>query len=183
MTIKVSLRGNNFIFETKAGLFSKERVDPGSLLLIENVEVEDGNIVVDLGCGYGAIGLAIARLTPNGKVFMVDTDIRAVEYSLLNAENNHIHNVEVLASDGFSRLSQNLSFNVVVSNPPSHTPKETLIEFVEGAKDRLDQGGRIYFVTERRIVPLVKREFIRVFGNHSILCSEGQYSLSSAQNT
>jgi len=181
MTIKTTLRGREFVFETKAGLFSKDHVDPGSLLLVENVEVRDGDVVVDLGCGWGAIGLAMAGFTPRGKVYMVDTDIRAVEYSQRNARLNHIENVVIVASDGFANLPLGLKCELVVSNPPSHTPKETIIEFIEGAKDRLSKGGKLYFVTERRIAPMVKREFEKVFGDYEVVGTKLQYCLSLAQ--
>lgn len=180
MTIKAILRGKEFVFETKVGFFSKDHVDPGSFLLIENVDVANGDIVVDLGCGYGAVGLSLASLTPKGKVYMVDTDVRAVEYSQRNAKLNQIENVEIIASDGFAKLSKTLKCNLVVSNPPSHTPKETIIEFIEGAKVRLIKGGKLYFVTERRIAPMIKREFMRVFANYDQVATKLQYTLSVA---
>ena len=180
MQIKTTLRGREFVFETKPGLFSKEHVDPGSLLLIENMAVKNGDTVIDLGCGYGAIGLSMASLIPNGKVYMVDTDIRAVEYSKRNAQLNQIKNVEIVASDGYANLPKDLKCDLIVSNPPSHTPKETIIEFIEGAKNRLNEGGKLYFVTEKRISPMIKREFVRVFGNHETVNSKLQYVLSMA---
>jgi|SRR3989344_2024789 len=182
MRIKATVRGRELEFETKAGLFSYEHIDPASLLLIENVEVRDGDRIIDVGCGYGAIGLALAGLTPKGKVCMVDTDIRAVEYSLINAKLNRIKNVEIVAGDGFAKVPKESRFEVVVSNPPSHTPKETILEFIAGAKNRLTEGGKVYFVTERRIVPMIKREFERVFGNHKIVGTKMQYSVSLAYN-
>jgi len=96
-------------FETKPGLFSWERVDRGSALLVEHVQVKDGDIIADVGCGWGAIGLALATLTPRGKVVMVDVDIRAVEYAGRNATLNSIKNVLIVASDGLGIYRQKSS--------------------------------------------------------------------------
>src|SRR3989344_3993019 len=116
------------------------------------MEIRPTNVVIDLGCGYGVIGLVVASLATEGKVYMVDVDIRGVEYSRSNAELNNIKNVEVIASDGFKQVPE-VEFDVVVSNPPSHMPKETIIEFIEGAHKRLRKGGKLYFVNEKRIKP------------------------------
>ena len=177
--ITTTLRGRNFRFKTKPGLFSKNIVDPGSKLLIEYMVVKSSDTVLDLGCGYGAIGLVAASLANEGKVYMVDTDIRAVKFSKINAFLNKIENVEIIASDGFEELST-MCFDVVLSNPPSHLPKETMIEFIEGAKENLNKGGKLYFVNEKRIQPLVKREFRRVFGNYEWVTQNPQYIVSTA---
>lgn len=179
MIIKQIIKDRELVFETRAGLFSKDHVDPGSILLIENVEIKDGDVIEDLGCGYGAIGLPLAIHTPSGIVFMVDTDIRAVELSKINAELNKINNISVMASDGFKNLPKDLKCNLVVANPPSHTPKEIIIEFVEGAERHLNMGGKLYFVTENRIVPMIRKEFERIFGNYERVIGKHQYTLSA----
>lgn len=173
------LRGKEYSFDTKPGLFSKNEVDPGSELLINTMIIEPHDIVLDLGCGYGAIGLVAADLAHLGKVYMADTDVRAVTCSKLNAKLNTIENVEILASDGFEGIPD-ITFDVIVSNPPSHLPKETIREFVEGAVKQLKKGGRVYFVTEKRIQPMVQREFERVFGNYGDVASRDRYVVSVA---
>ena len=177
--ITATLRGRNFRFEAKPGLFSKSEVDRGSRLLIEHMHIKSTDTVLDLGCGYDAIGLVAASLANEGKVYMVDTDIRAVKYSKTNASLNKINNVEIIASDGFEELPS-IHFDVIFSNPPSHLPKETMIEFIEGAKRELKKGGKLYFVNEKRLKPLIKREFERVFGNYKVVIRDYKYIVSTA---
>lgn len=180
--ITATLKGKDFQFETKPGLFSKNEVDAGSKLLIEHMVIKPTDTVLDLGCGYGVIGLVAASAANQGKVYMVDTDIRAVKYSKINASLNKISNVQIVASDGFEELP-NIQFDVVVSNPPSHLPKETIIEFIEGARQHLTKGGKLYFVDEKRIKPMIKREFERVFGNYELLSQNSVYVVSAAVQT
>lgn len=180
---KTTLLNNEILFETKPGLFSKGQVDAGSRLLLENIEINDADTILDLGCGYGAIGLAVAKLALRGQVFMVDVDIRAVKYSRINAELNHLRNTEIIASDGFEGLPLNLKFNLVLSNPPSHVANETIIEFIIGAHKNLMMGGKLYFVTEKRIKPFIKREFDRIFGNYQMVSQNAIYVVSMARKT
>lgn len=178
--ITVILRNREFQFRTKPGLFSKDKIDRGSQLLIETIEIKSDDTVLDIGCGYGPIGLVAATLAKNGKVYMVDVDIRAVKFSQINAELNNITNVEVIPSDGFEDLPQNLMFDVVVSHPPTHVPKEMLIYLIRDAHKRLNPGGKLYFVTEKRVKPLIQREVKKVFGNYKIVNSNFHYSVSLA---
>jgi len=180
MKIVATLRNQQYIFETKPGLFSKDKIDLGTRLLIENMEIKNGDTVVDLGCGYGPIGIVAANLAPEGRVYLVDIDIRALKYAKINAEINSTKNVEILASDGFEKIPPEINFDVVLSNPPSHMPKETIIEFIENSKMRLRENGKLYFVTVKRIKPLIKREFERVFGNYSSVASKYEHVISLA---
>ena len=133
MIIDTTLRGKKFCFETKPGLFSKDKIDAGTKLLIENMSIDPSDIILDLGCGYGPIGIVAATLAVKGKVYMVDVDIRAIKYSQINKKINKVSNIEIRPSDGFENLID-LSFDVVLSNPPSHTAKETIREFVKARK-------------------------------------------------
>ena len=169
-------------FETAPGLFSKDHVDRGSILLIENMEIDPTDTVLDIGCGYGPIGLAAAVRAYKGKVFMVDVDIRAIEYSRINAELNKITNVQIIPSDGFEDLPKG-HFNVVLSNPPSHTPKETVVKFIKDSKSRLHKDGKLYFITERRIKPFIKREFEQIFGNYEAVAANDTFVVSLARQT
>lgn len=175
--IYAKLLAKDYRFETKAGLFSKDHIDEATLFLINHMEINPTDIVLDIGCGYGPIGIVAATRAYKGKVFMVDVDIRAVKYSRMNANINKVTNVEVIPSDGFEDLPK-VHFNVVLSNPPSHTPKETVIKFIEDARTRLHNKGMLYFVTEKRIKPMIKREFERVFGNYEAIASTNEFVIS-----
>lgn len=183
MRIKTNLRGKDYLFETKPGLFSKNEVDPGTKLLIENISINREDTVLDLGCGWGAIGIVSADLVGNGRVYMVDVDIRAIKYSLINARLNQVSSrVEIKLSDGFEELGD-LSFNLIASNPPSHLAKEEIIDLVKEAKKHLKSGGKLYFVTERRIKPFIKKEFEEIFGNYQEIKEDQVYTVSLTVKT
>ena len=90
------------------GLFSPRGIDAGTRLLLEHLEVRDDDVALDLGCGYGPLGLAIARQAPHGRVHLVDRDFVAVDYARANAERNAVPNVEVYLSDGFDAVPPDL---------------------------------------------------------------------------
>ncbi len=176
-----TLRGEHYTFKTKPGLFSHTKLDKGTELLVNIMEIRLGDVVLDLGCGCGVIGIVAAHLARNGKVSMVDTDVRAIKYSKINAELNGITNVEIKASDGFEELD-NMQFDVILSNPPNHSPKDTFVEFFEGAKKHLKKNGKLFFVTENRLKPMVKRELERIFGNFEKVASNSEYIIGYSEN-
>ena len=95
------LRGKPYIFQTDAGVFSRTKVDKGSLLLINNLLCEPGETVLDLGCGYGPIGIAAADMVgPEGHVYLTDVNQRAVELTKTNLRLNGIVNATVLGGEG-----------------------------------------------------------------------------------
>lgn len=180
MKFQTTLRGKGYLFETKGGLFSKNEVDPGTRMLIEKMEINPADTVLDMGCGYGPIGIVAASLAKSGKVYMVDVDIRAIKYSQINAELNMADNVEIFGSDGFEKLD-GLQFDKIMSHPPTHASNEVLTDFIEGAKEHLKPQGVLYFVTEKRVKPFIRREFERVFGDYEEIASEKEWILSSAR--
>lgn len=175
--IKARIRGNDYIFKTKPGLFSTEKIDSGSLFLLNNLKLKSTDTILDLRCGYGVIGIVIAKKVKS--VFMVDTDIRAVNFTRKNFKLNNIQNAKAIPSDGFSSL-KNLKFDVVVSNPPSHVPREIISDFVIGAFHHLNSKGILCFVTESRLKPFIKREFEKVFRNYIEVAKENKYIISTA---
>lgn len=144
--------------------------------------IQHGDIVLDIGCGYGPIGIVAAALASKGSVYMVDTDIRAVDYTKKNIQLNKVQNAEVYISDGLQTVKDKI-FDTILSNPPTHLPKETFIEFIEDSKKQLQGDGKIYFVTEKRLKPLLKREFERVFGNYSQVASGPEHIVGMALNS
>lgn len=178
--ISTTFRGKQYTFETKPGLFSKEKIDKGSSLLLNSLHVKETDICLDLGCGYGALGIIVAEQAKQGSVWMVDVDMRAIKYSQINADINKVHNSMVIASDGFEKIPFAQKFNIIISNPPTHAPKETIVEFIEGAKQHLLPGGKLSFVTESRISPMIKREFLRAFSNYQVVTKDNTYIVSQA---
>ncbi|KIL38387.1 16S rRNA methyltransferase [Gordoniibacillus kamchatkensis] len=148
-TIRATLRGRTYEFVTDAGVFSKEGVDFGSRLLIETMELEPNAEVLDVGCGYGPMGLAAAAAAAEGHVVMVDINERAVELARRNAELNGIRNVTVMQSDLLERV-HGRRFDAVLTNPPIRAGKETVHRIFTDAYDVLKPGGSLWVVIQKK---------------------------------
>ncbi|HZG55505.1 class I SAM-dependent methyltransferase [Paenibacillus sp.] len=149
-TIDATLRGQPVRFVTEAGVFSKREVDFGSRLLIETMIVPRDADVLDVGCGYGPIGLVAARLAAEGTVTMVDVNERAVNVAKENAERLGVKNVRILQSDLFEALPQDATFDVVLTNPPIRAGKSVVHRIFEGAYERLRSGGSLWVVIQKK---------------------------------
>ncbi|MCZ8517250.1 class I SAM-dependent methyltransferase [Paenibacillus filicis] len=148
-TIEEPLRGRKFTFVTDAGVFSKKGVDYGSALLIETMELAGNAKVLDVGCGYGPIGLAAAALASEGEVTMVDINERALNLAKQNAERNGIRNVRILQSDKLEAVMDQ-SFDAVLTNPPIRAGKDTVHAIFEQAHQVLVQGGSLWVVIQKK---------------------------------
>jgi 16S rRNA (guanine1207-N2)-methyltransferase len=137
-------------------------VDFGTRLLIEAMHVSPTAKVLDIGCGYGVIGIVAARLAVRGHVTMVDPDIRATRLAQKNLELNGITNAEVILGDGVLDLPPKAKFDVVVTNPPTHSGREVLDEIVAGSYKVLKPRGSLYLVINRLLS--LRREVEDVFG-------------------
>jgi 16S rRNA (guanine1207-N2)-methyltransferase len=166
IVFKDSIRGFELAIHSTWGLFSPREVDPGSRLLLNLLEIKDSDTCLDMGCGYGIMGLAMAKLAPHGKVYMIDKDFVAVEYARKNAEINHLTNCEVLLSNAFSHIPDDLMFDVIVSNLPANVGKEMLYIILSDAKKHLKKGGKLYVVTIAGLREFIKRNFREIFGNY-----------------
>jgi len=144
----LDLPGGPYIFRTKAGVFSWDGIDPGTRCLIECLNISPEARVLDLGCGYGAIGVVCARLAPRGQVGLVDASIRAVACARANIRENAIPNATAMISDGFEAVGE-ARFDLVVSNPPFHEGNATAHPFIDGAAAHLAPGGRLVMVVMR----------------------------------
>lgn len=144
--LEVVLRGERWSFITDTGMFSPEHIDPGSRLLIEAMEIEPGERVLDVGAGYGPVGLVAARMTgPDGLVTMVEVNQRAAALISENAELNAVDNIRVVVSDLFDPAEVG-QHDVVVTNPPTHAGKQMVLQLLQRAAASLRVGGRVYLV-------------------------------------
>jgi 16S rRNA (guanine1207-N2)-methyltransferase len=148
-TIEETLRGKKFVFQTDAGVFSKKGVDFGSKLLIQTVAVAPTDRVLDVGCGYGPMGLAIASLVQQGNVTMVDINERAIQLAKQNATRNKIENVTIMQSDTLKEVLGQ-TFDVVVTNPPIRAGKEIVHRIFEEAHQVLVEGGALWVVIQKK---------------------------------
>lgn len=179
-TWEAQLRGQIYRFVSDAGVFSKGGVDFGSRTLIEAMEIDPGANVLDVGCGYGPIGLAAARLAANGHVTMIDVNSRAVELAKENARANRIENVTVLESDLFAVLD-NQEFDSVLTNPPIRAGKEVVHAIFEGAYERLRPGGALWVVIQKKQgAPSAKQKLESLFGQVEEVTKDKGYRIFKA---
>lgn len=174
------IRGEQLTYHTTWGLFSPKGIDEGSRLLLENLEVRQDDHTLDLGCGYGPLGLTLACLAPEGVSVLIDKDFVAVEYSKKNAAVNRITNVEILLSNGFDQLGPR-RFDLIVSNLPAKTGKELYYLYFYDALSRLNPGGRIYVVTISGLRKFIRKAFEEVFANYSKVKQGKTHTVSMAQ--
>jgi 16S rRNA G1207 methylase RsmC len=174
------LRGRQFEFATTWGLFSPRGIDAGSQLLVRHLQIDVQDDCLDLGCGYGVIGLSMASLAPQGHTLMVDKDFVAVYYANRNAERNGITNAEALLSNGLADIPQGGS-DVVATNLPAKSGKELYQIMFHDVARRLRSGGRFYVVSLSGLRRFVARELQAAFGNCEKLKTSGQYTLALAR--
>lgn len=157
------LRGEKMKFMTDSGVFSKTGVDYGSRVLIEALEIDKTAKVLDVGCGYGPIGLSAAKLAPQGHVTMIDINERAVQLSTENAKLNGIANVTVLQSDLFASVKDE-HFDVIVTNPPIRAGKATVHRIFEEGSQLLNEGGGMWIVIQKKQgAPSAKEKLEQLF--------------------
>lgn len=148
-SIDTELRGKRLRFTSDAGVFSKGDIDHGSRVLIEAMEIPADAQVLDVGCGYGPIGISAAHLASKGHVTMIDINSRAVELARENAQHNGIRNVTVMESDVLSAV-QGQTFDVILTNPPIRAGKAVVHEIFEQACGHLNEGGCLWVVIQKK---------------------------------
>lgn len=147
--LETILRGHKLRFNTDAGVFSKTGIDFGSRVLIEALEIDATAQVLDVGCGYGPIGITAAMLASEGHVTMIDINERAIELALENAKLNGVSNVSVLQSDLFERVAD-LKFDVMITNPPIRAGKDVVHRIFEEGVKLLQPGGSMWVVIQKK---------------------------------
>lgn len=147
--LTVEVGGVAIPLEAASGTFSSGRLDPGTAVLLAESEhfPKDGN-VLDLGCGWGPIGVSIAKICPNTQVFGIDINQRSVEQSNLNAALNDLTNFRAMKPD---QLDPNLTFSAIWSNPPIRVGKAVLHELMLSYVPRLEPGGKATLVVSKNL--------------------------------
>jgi len=173
--IHTQLRGKPFEFVTASSVFSTKRVDLGTHVLIEAMQLPEKGCVLDIGCGYGAIGIAAAKFNPQLRVVMTDVNRRAVLLARQNAERNHARNVEAHQGNLYQPV-QNQCFDCILSNPPVSAGMKTVLALIQGAPAVLSCGGTLQMVVRSKIgKKTLPNAFTEAFGNCGILAIESGY--------
>lgn len=167
-----------FQFVTQDGVFSRDGIDPGSRLLLEHVSVFSDAHIFDMGCGYGLLGLACAQLAKNGQVWLSDVSMRAVACATENRAKNQILNAQVSVGDLYECVDD-VSLDLILSNPPFHEGNKTAWPLIDGALERLNPGGVLMLVV-MRAGPYAKR-METVFGHVETCAEVGGYTVLKSQ--
>lgn len=174
-----TLCGQRLTFHSTWGLFSPRAIDEGTQLLLARMEVKPNDDCLDLGCGYGAIGLTLAKLADQGQTTLVDKDFVAIEYAKKNAQLNQIDNVDIRLSNGFDQI-RDKRFDLVTSNIPAKVGNELMTLFFHDACTQMNPSGRIYVVTINGLRDYIKRTFKDIFGNYDKVKQGKNYTVSMA---
>ncbi|CAN5668723.1 class I SAM-dependent methyltransferase [soil metagenome] len=167
---------------SRPGVFSWDRVDAGSRALLDTMHIAPGESVLELGCGYGVVGIAAAMLSGTGMAALVDVDAEAVRSATRSAAANGLADrVEVHASDGSSAVGDR-QFDVVVTNPPFHLEKGTNLaipsQFIRDAARALAPGGRLYLVANRTLP--YERWLEAAFGSYEVARNGKEFKVLTA---
>ncbi|MHB1296355.1 MAG: methyltransferase [Anaerolineae bacterium] len=180
--VEAEVRGNTYTVCTRPGVFSWRALDDGTRALLETLDVAATETVLDVGCGYGIIGLDAARRAPRGQATLVDVDALAVECARATLATNVVSNAEVLLGDGLAAV-RDRRFSLIVSNPPFHAgyavSYNAVESFVRGAYDALEPRGRLVLVANR-FLPY-DRLMREIFGAVGTVASTSKYHVLAAE--
>lgn len=172
------LRNKEFHFTADAGVFSKNTVDFGSRLLIDTFQLPEGvsGGILDMGCGYGPIGISLAASFPERTVEMVDVNQRALVLAKRNAKANQISNVEIYFSSLYEKVSKEKRFAAIVTNPPIRAGKQTVHQILSDAYHYLAEQGTLTAVIQKKQgAPSAEKKMESIFGNVEVLVKEKGY--------
>ena len=170
--IEITIKNIDLKFNSSDKLFSPRNIDIGTLSMIDEVNFENESKILDLGCGYGFVGILAAKIIGEDKVVMCDIDTEAVEMSKHNAILNNVENINIIQSDGLKNIIYK-DFSMILSNPPYHTDFSVAKHFIESGFYKLALNGKFIMVTKR--LDWYKNKLTSVFGGVKIKEKNGYY--------
>ncbi|PAV27910.1 16S rRNA methyltransferase [Virgibacillus profundi] len=178
---KYELKGNLYTFASDIGVFSKDEVDFGSRLLIEKFkEPSVAGDFLDLGCGYGPIGIALADHHKERNILMSDVNERALILAQQNAEINDVKNVEITQSDRLTNI-ENRSIAAIITNPPIRAGKKVVHQMFEESQAALIEHGELWVVIQKKQgAPSAKEKIEYLFGNAEVVARDKGYFILRA---
>lgn len=170
--ISTEIKNVSLKFETDPSNFSPNNIDVGTLSMLSAVDFLPNDKVLDMGCGYGVVGILAAKLIGQENVTMCDISESAVKQAKINAELNGVPNIDIKISDGFSEIPDN-DFTLILSNPPYHTDFSVPKHFIEVGFKKLAVGGKMIMVTKR--LDWYKNKLTSIFGGVRVREINGYY--------
>ncbi len=172
--IITNLRGFNITLITLPGVFSSIGIDLGTRLLIENMIVQDYWNILDLGCGYGVIGIVAAKLAPNGHVIMTDINKLALKLAKINVRLNNVKNVKIRYGNLYEPV-KNMKFNTIITNPPWSAGMSLNEKLIRESINYLEPGGYFQLVVPSKFSKRIAKIVEETYGNFEELTSESRY--------
>lgn len=179
LEVRVNFFDKDFLFKTTWGLFSPEKIDEGTIAILNAIESADTESILDIGCGYGPLGIILGHRFGSKKIHMIDKDFVAVEYAKKNSKLNNLE-TRCYLSNGFSLVPKSEKFDLIVSNLPAKVSKEFFWILFAEAKEHLNPGGRFVVVTIAGLEFFIKKNFESVFGNYHLLGNSKNYFIAQA---
>ena len=175
-SIESQVLGKRISMTTCSGVYSPHKLDKGSIFQLQKSRIRKDDSVLDLGCGYGTVGILIKKIYPETDVWMTDINERAVECARKNARKNKIY-AKIVQGDGFENIKKT-DFDTVLFNPPVNAGLKVCYKLIAGSFDHLKIGGMLQVVVRLReggesIVNKMKS----IFGNAEKVCKSGIYSI------
>lgn len=179
--LEYELKDMKFKFVSDNGVFSKNHVDFATDFLIKTIYDEIKGDVLDVGCGYGVIGITCAKKKEVNKVNLLDVNNRALELARKNAKINKIENVTIIESDGFEKITD--VYDTIITNPPIRAGKAIIYKIYEDAKNHLRENGTFYLVINKKHgAPTTIEELKRIFGNCEVLDKKSGFNVLKCVN-
>lgn len=155
------IKNVDMVFETTPSIFSPNSIDNGTLAMLSVIDFSPCDKVLDLGCGYGIVGILAAKLIGEENVIMCDISEQAIEYAIINLHINNVPNIKIRLSDGYKNVEER-DFTLILSNPPYHADFSVAKHFIEVGFKKLVIGGRLIMVTKR--LDWYKNKLTSIFG-------------------
>jgi len=180
--ITTYLRNRQFTFLTASGVFSKTRIDPGTRLLIETMILPEKGYILDLGCGYGPVGIAAAVFNPKLHIVMTDLNERALWLAKENAKRNRAENVETRKGFLYEPV-KDMKFETILSNPPTTAGMKIVLPIIQQAPRCLVKDGLLQIVVRSKISGKTLTQAIEeTFGNITVHARKSGYRVLTAKN-
>ncbi|MDR0797622.1 MAG: methyltransferase [Nitrososphaerota archaeon] len=173
--IRTSFFDKNFEFITASSVFSKHRIDTGTQLLIKSMILPEKGSILDIGCGYGAVGIVAAKLNSKVQVYMTDVNTRAISLTKKNIEKNRVVNAKAQCGHFYEPV-KNLKFDCILSNPPVSAGMETVKTIITEAPKNMQPGAAFEMVIRSKIgVKIFPELFTNIFGNCTVIARESGF--------